>query len=211
MEDIYQLLDKIKPRPGMYLGKGSISALAQFIGGYDYAFHSLGIDNPEMPPFHMFHEWAAHRFNWYEATAGWSHIILQECEGNEARALDVFYQVLEDFKRLIPIAITKVSIQPENRAFYEARQAETRQLFKLNSDEYTSVIADTLYLIEFSDLFGYYIYEVTNDKVIGIDRRFKTKEEVVKRVKAGFGENLYMVEIARDEVERLFKKLVMGS
>ncbi|WP_313998240.1 hypothetical protein [Xanthocytophaga flava] len=212
MENIYQLLDKIKSCPIMYLGKNSITALKQFLGGYSYALHSFGIDNPEMPPFVMFHEWSAYRFKWSESTAGWKNIILEECEGDEARALDVFYQVLEDFKRLVPIAITKVIIQQENRAFYYSPACQIKRGHPSRQTILEKEAPDSIYLIEFSDLFGYYNYWVQGIKVLDMDRwRYKQRIEALKQIKMEFGENLYMVEIERGEVERVFEKLVMGS
>ena len=37
MEPLYSLLDKIKEKPGMYLGYASVSNLYMFLCGYEYS------------------------------------------------------------------------------------------------------------------------------------------------------------------------------
>ena len=44
MEGIYEVLQKIKNRPGMYIGKSSITILRHFLVGYQFARRELGLE-----------------------------------------------------------------------------------------------------------------------------------------------------------------------
>lgn len=77
-----------------------------YLYGYLHAVEDSADDQPETnPPFSRFNAWVAAKFDWYEPTAGWCRIILKESGGDDAAALDRFFNLVDEFQtaRLIPI------------------------------------------------------------------------------------------------------------
>lgn len=96
MLDLYGLLEKIKQRSSLYLGKRSLSHLHVFIDGYTFARRQLGIPVTEQETkFEEFQEWIENRFNQAD-TQSWSRIILFYSE-DEADALKRFFDLFEEF------------------------------------------------------------------------------------------------------------------
>ena len=97
MLDLYPLLEKIKQRASLYLGKKSLSHLHVFLDGYTFARCQLGIPITEQEKqFEEFQEWIENRFNQAD-TQSWSRIILFYAE-DEADALNRFFDLFEEFK-----------------------------------------------------------------------------------------------------------------
>ena len=94
--NFYQLLDKIKARPALYLGKRSIFSLQAFLDGYTCACRQLGIPVTEQEQeFAEFQDWIEKQFN-QQSTRSWARIILFYSE-DESQALDTFFQLFENF------------------------------------------------------------------------------------------------------------------
>jgi hypothetical protein len=92
----YELLEKIKKRPSMYLGKRSISQLQVFLDGYTFARRELGIPlTEEEREFEELQEWVEQRFN-QASTQSWARIILFYSE-DERDALERFFELFEEF------------------------------------------------------------------------------------------------------------------
>lgn len=90
------LLDKIKAKPALYLGKRSISSLQAFLEGYTCACHQLGISVSEWEQeFAEFQDWIDNQFN-RPSTRSWAQIILFYSE-DEDRALDRFFELFAKF------------------------------------------------------------------------------------------------------------------
>lgn len=96
MLDLHELLEKIKQRPSLYLGKRSLSHLQVFLDGYTFARRQLGVSITEQEQeFDDFQEWIEQRFN-QPSTQSWTRIILFYSE-DEADALNRFFELFEDF------------------------------------------------------------------------------------------------------------------
>jgi hypothetical protein len=96
MLDLYDLLNKIKQRPSLYLGKRSLSHLQVFLDGYTFARRQLGIPITEQErKFEEFQVWIEHKFNQAD-TQSWSRIILFYSE-DESDALMRFFDLFEEF------------------------------------------------------------------------------------------------------------------
>ncbi|MCI0446992.1 hypothetical protein L0152_27785 [bacterium] len=96
MDHLYELLQKIKERPGLYLGQRSITRLHAFIGGYSLAQHELGV--PSLETEHIlgeFQEWIQHRFE-IGSSHSWAQIILFYSE-DEQEAFQQFFDLFEEF------------------------------------------------------------------------------------------------------------------
>jgi len=97
--DVYETIAQIRPRPALYIGFHSLVLLRAFLDGCFHMAGEHGIERCERPDFSGLHDWVAERFGWSESTAGWCNIIVQECGGDEARALDRFFELVEEYRR----------------------------------------------------------------------------------------------------------------
>jgi hypothetical protein len=59
--------------------------------------HENGIERCEHPDFHGLHDWVAKRFGWDESTTGWCNIILKESGADDAKALDMFFERVDEY------------------------------------------------------------------------------------------------------------------
>ncbi|MBD2182859.1 hypothetical protein H6S82_04315 [Planktothrix sp. FACHB-1355] len=97
MISFYNLIQKIKQRPSLYLGKRSSGHLQVFLDGYTFARRELDVPlTEEERDFEDFQEWIEKRFN-QPSTQSWERIILFYSE-DERDALDKFFDLFEDFK-----------------------------------------------------------------------------------------------------------------
>jgi hypothetical protein len=97
MSGLYEVLQKIRPRPGMYIGKPSVSHLFHFLTGYEFARGELDIEPTEWEDdFHEnFQPWLQKRYH-VSTSNSWAKIIMLYC-GSEKEGLDSFYKLLEEF------------------------------------------------------------------------------------------------------------------
>ncbi len=95
-EYFYEMLQNIKQRPGMYLGKCSITRLKSFLDGYITARQDLGFSLTEQERhFEKFQEWIQERFE-IKSDHGWDSTILFY-SADEKDALNHFFELLERF------------------------------------------------------------------------------------------------------------------
>ena len=97
MSTLFDLLEKIKTKPGLYLGTASITNLRMFILGYRLARSELSISNTEAESdFHKnFQPWLQNRLSIRTVNA-WDKIILLTSIDEKA-AFDYFFQLLDEF------------------------------------------------------------------------------------------------------------------
>ncbi|MUG97261.1 hypothetical protein F7734_34995 [Scytonema sp. UIC 10036] len=94
---LFNLLETIKTKPGLYLGTASISNLRMFIQGYRFARKELSITNTEVESdfYKNFQPWLQNRLS-IRTVNGWDKIILLTCIDEKA-AFDYFFQLLDEF------------------------------------------------------------------------------------------------------------------
>jgi len=74
-EYLDHLLDKIRKRPGMYLGKPSIIRLNMLLTGYSLARLELGLEETKQEQeFSQFQEWIEEKYQ-SKSTEGWDTLI----------------------------------------------------------------------------------------------------------------------------------------
>ncbi len=95
-ETLYQVLDKMRERPAMYIGEYSITALYHFIQGF---FMACDGGTKEVPSFNGFNDFVGEYYGKY-TTAGWKDLILSDHFGNEQEALRHFYTLLDAFRAM---------------------------------------------------------------------------------------------------------------
>ncbi|MEG4286453.1 hypothetical protein QUB68_25315 [Microcoleus sp. A006_D1] len=95
MDNLSQLLKKIKNTPSLYLGKASISCLQAFLSGYNVAQYQLGVPLKEENALDGFQEWIQKKLN-IDSSQSWANIILFFSQ-DERDALNSFFELFEEF------------------------------------------------------------------------------------------------------------------
>ena len=96
MDDLYDLLQQIKKRPPAYFGTRSIFHLQAFLDGYRHARYRLKLpETQQEQEFARFQPWLQKRFN-IKSTQSWATIVFFYSH-DEIHALDVFFELLEEF------------------------------------------------------------------------------------------------------------------
>lgn len=95
-EYLYEMLQRIKQRPGMFLGNCSITRLRAFLDGYMGARADLGLPPTQQElEFNQFQEWIQSRFK-ITSSHGWDRIILFY-SADERDGLTNFFELVEQF------------------------------------------------------------------------------------------------------------------
>lgn len=96
-EYLDELLERIKKRPGMYLGKPSITRLNMLLTGYSLARLELGLEETkEEQEFSQFQEWIEQKYQ-SKSTEGWDTLILKHSD-DEKGAFNQFFILYDEFK-----------------------------------------------------------------------------------------------------------------
>ncbi|MBE9216983.1 hypothetical protein IQ247_30760 [Plectonema cf. radiosum LEGE 06105] len=96
MSNLYEMLNRIKKRPAMYLGKNSIFSLQAFLAGYNGAKREMGLlPTEEEEEFEYFLNWIRKRFK-VETNQSWASIIVFY-SADENKALDTFFELFDEF------------------------------------------------------------------------------------------------------------------
>ena len=109
MSSSTSILNRIKERPGMYLGCKSLTALSHFMRGYHEACCSNNFDNNmELQIPKNFYDWCAYRTHFEESTSGWCNMICSVTNSEES-AFDYFFKLLDEYKLRKPNKVARVS------------------------------------------------------------------------------------------------------
>lgn len=118
--DIYELLEKIRKRPGMYLGADNLTYLNLFLSGYRLGLQETEHENEKLYPlpFELFLSYCAMKYH-ETRNIGFERIFLEECDQNQKRALWRFFEVLDEFKENAQITECEVcDLSEENISFH---------------------------------------------------------------------------------------------
>jgi hypothetical protein len=109
-EYLYDLLARIKQRPGMYLGKVSVTRLKMLLMGYSMSRGELGLQlTQQEKQFAQFQQWIQTKYQ-INSSQGWETIILSQVE-DEKLAFDLFFELFEQFNlEFFPLDKTAVSV-----------------------------------------------------------------------------------------------------
>ena len=96
---LFEILDKIKNKPGMYIGNSSVSDLFIFLAGYKTARRELGIEPTaeEIEFYQNFHEFIETKYQVKTANF-WAKIIMLYSR-DEKEGFENFFNLLTEFKQ----------------------------------------------------------------------------------------------------------------
>lgn len=101
VKNLYEFLDIMRIRPGMYIGKKSITVLHDYIGGYEWACYVHKIEENLIPTFESFNGFVEAYFHYGKTSLNWKGIILEQNNGNEELAFEEFYRLFDLFRKRI--------------------------------------------------------------------------------------------------------------
>ena len=98
MSTLYDLLNKIHQKPGIYIGAPSLSNLYMFLCGYSFSRQEQGIPlTVEEQEFDRFQGWIQQRFN-VSASVSWAKIILLYSVDDRS-GFEMFFELWTEFVR----------------------------------------------------------------------------------------------------------------
>ncbi len=101
MTDVFELLDQIQKKPGLYLGYPTVTGLYMFLNGYSYARQDQGLPlTQQEKSFEQFQGWIQQRFQ-IKATVSWAKIILLHT-ADERSGFERFFDLLAQFRQEEP-------------------------------------------------------------------------------------------------------------
>jgi hypothetical protein len=98
MSDVFELLEKISQKPGLYIGTASVTALRHFLVGYKFARQEMKIlpSETELDFYQEFQPWLQNRFR-LQTVNSWDKILLFKFV-DEKTAFTNFFPLLEAFR-----------------------------------------------------------------------------------------------------------------
>ncbi|MEG3899616.1 MULTISPECIES: hypothetical protein [unclassified Microcoleus] len=114
MSGLFNVLENIKARPGMYIGKSSLSDLFVFLAGYKTARREFGIEPSEQENefYGEFQPWLQKRFN-VQSVNSWAKIIMLYSV-DEREGFEYFFQLLDEFwRRNESLQVDEVDVNAE--------------------------------------------------------------------------------------------------
>ncbi|BAY27716.1 hypothetical protein NIES2100_75410 [Calothrix sp. NIES-2100] len=98
MSKLFEILQKIQTKPGMYLGQASVSDLFHFLVDFKTALRELGIaaTKEEMDFYREFQPWLQKKYH-LSTSNYWAKIIMLNC-ANEQEGFNTFYKLLDEFQ-----------------------------------------------------------------------------------------------------------------
>jgi hypothetical protein len=98
MSSLFDLLEKIQTKPGMYIGSASVTSLRLFLTGYRFSRAELNVPSTEeeINFYRNFQPWLQTKLNVHTANS-WDKIILIQSI-NEQEAWNSFFKLLAEFR-----------------------------------------------------------------------------------------------------------------
>ncbi|UKN00204.1 hypothetical protein K6119_10715 [Paracrocinitomix mangrovi] len=186
VKNIYEVLSYIRKRPSFV--DSNITHLWYYLEGYHFSSITKNTDSYEVfPQFWYFHEFVKEHYNRNESTAGWKNIILRENDGDNEKSFSVFFELLEEFKKLYVESIKVAQLSEENIKFHHSDECE----FKRGDNLPIWNEPKEVYLIEYSNSFGWsLIIKPSENFPNEWSTRYSSEEEAKDKVKGYFGDYL---------------------
>ena len=134
----------LRKRPAMYLGANTITKLHDHLQGYKMAYWFNDIDNSvDRNFFDNFNEFV-YRYYGVTTNDSWKGVILEQCFGDEQRALDTFFELFDLFIADFNPTDTKKIVL----AFFDKLIFEQEEMKEKLGSNFSSVLYDTVELIK---------------------------------------------------------------
>ena len=206
-KSIFELIDSenFRKRTGMYIRKNSISNLAIFITGYSTCELFYDIKSQDIkPPFWLFYRWICKYYNHDGSYYNWDGIILQNCENDEEKALVIFFERFDEFRKFKPIKISKCQLDKKAIEFFYSHEGMSWRY--VDGKRVRIGPANELYIVDYGEKFGNTIHHRIENKSIFTDY-YSTIEKTIERVEMNYGKSLEWKEIPASDIEKTYEKI----
>lgn len=96
-DTFFGLLDVIRERPGMYLGRKSVELLQVLLLGIKLGRAQVGLPPlPDHDEWHRFDDFVCDKYRWHDV-GGWAAKIAYYYR-DDARALEEFFKLVDEFR-----------------------------------------------------------------------------------------------------------------
>ncbi|WP_353931435.1 hypothetical protein WJM97_02240 [Okeanomitos corallinicola TIOX110] len=81
MTGVFEIFKKVRTKPGMYIGRSSVSDLFMFLVGYEYARSELGIETTQEDDdfYGEFQPWLQQKLG-ITTVSSWAKMIIVYCQ-----------------------------------------------------------------------------------------------------------------------------------
>lgn len=181
--NLYKTLRSIEKYPSVFIRKNKLKDLEMFIRGYNYCANIQRIESEKIfPPFDYFPIWLRMIYT-KSKSLDWYKTILNANENDEELALKDFFKKIKEFQEIKPILIQKAILSERNIAYQVSENNPNWE------EDYSLYENPTeIYLVEYSQNFGYAYFVIDNGgnhDWLGV---YKTKNEVLEILERQFGE-----------------------
>lgn len=110
--NVFEWLDEVRERPGLYLVTGTLGELETLVRGYDLALgeHCLLEGVPTMG--RHFSSWLRLRERW-SLSCGWAKAIEQRTKPGQS-PLELFFRLVDKYRRLRPVVLCHAKLGPQH-------------------------------------------------------------------------------------------------
>lgn len=117
-QTIYDLLEHIQKRPGLYLGSRTLSSLRDFLAGFSVGQHFTEYAQDGDPPFGDFSAWfCIHHRAPRAGAGGWYGAIMDQLL-DDKQAFDRFFEHLTDYRQRVPDFQWRIALTAAQRRLY---------------------------------------------------------------------------------------------
>ena len=173
IDKLYAMLEKVRLRPGVYLGAESITCFYQFIAGYHMGLLDSGLEKYEqlypLPFYEFFPSYCTVKYQETHSIS-YAEMFLKQCRNKERDAMRHFFEIMDEYKdnaRIVGCEICELS--EENMSFHLTDHHVIKKVFHENGNwiSYSAYQhVQKLYHISFS--FGVdLLIPVSEDKHVG--------------------------------------------
>lgn len=96
--NLFELLILIQKRPELYIGEKTLTCLSNNINGYNLSSFINNTEKENKNIWEEFNDFVAEKVGYFESTSGYKNMILEKNEFDETKSLNMFFELLEQFK-----------------------------------------------------------------------------------------------------------------
>jgi hypothetical protein len=113
---IYDLLDGIRLRPGLYIGFESLAKLSGFLSGFELACDANRVELVQTTPsFGGFLPWLESELRVERSSAGWVDLIAEKVGEDGLEAMHEFFELLDRYRRSSLVTAVRKDLSPPRR------------------------------------------------------------------------------------------------
>ena len=202
MKQIYQAIEVIRKRLGMYLGELSISKLETFLNGYRMALNDLEEKAYAIfpLPLRFFHDYVAFRYHYSGSSSGWKNMILDQVDHDEGKGLDLFFELLDEFKQIAVDAYYTADLRPNHITYHHTNERLFGYKFGgISEPIYKNPVK--IYYAKLSNTIGY-IGLIQTDIAYLILHPYRVEEQLQRHFQTYFGEEINWHEIDHIDIDK---------